>query len=36
MELGRKIHWDPVAEQAVGDDEANLLLSRAAREPWRL
>ncbi len=36
MELGRKIHWDPVAEQAIGDDEANQMLWRAARQPWRL
>jgi hypothetical protein len=35
-ELGRSLHWDPVAEAFVGDPEANRLRSRALREPWRL
>ncbi len=33
---GRKITWDPVAEQIVGDPEAAKLMSRAYRTPWRL
>ncbi len=36
LRLGRKVKWDPVAEQFVGDDEANRLLSRPMREPWSL
>ena len=36
MELGRKLRWDPAAEMVIGDDEANRLLARSAREPWRL
>ncbi|HWC90201.1 MAG TPA: Gfo/Idh/MocA family oxidoreductase [Pirellulales bacterium] len=31
MQLKRKIRWDPEAEQIVGDDEANRMLSRPAR-----
>jgi predicted dehydrogenase len=36
MELGRKLTWDPAAEQFVDDDEANRLTWRAMREPWRI
>jgi len=32
----RKIVWDPVKEQIIGDDQASRMLSRAHREPWRL
>jgi predicted dehydrogenase len=32
--LGRKLTFDPGAEAFVGDDEANRMRSRAAREPW--
>ena len=32
----RKIVWDPVKEQIVGDDDASRRLSRAMREPWKL
>ncbi|MBN2476119.1 MAG: Gfo/Idh/MocA family oxidoreductase [Pirellulales bacterium] len=31
-----KIQWDPAKEQIVGDDEANAMLSRPYREPWKL
>lgn len=34
MRLGRKLRWDPAAEQFVGDAEANRMLTRAYREPW--
>jgi hypothetical protein len=36
IRLGRKLHWDPKAEQFTGDDEANRLLTRPLRSPWRL
>jgi len=33
---GRKIKWDPVKEEIIGDPEASRLLSREMRWPWRL
>ncbi len=33
-ELGRKLAFDPVKEEFIGDPEANRLRTRAAREPW--
>jgi len=36
MILGRKLRWDPAAERVLGDEEANRMLARAMREPWRL
>ena len=36
MELGRKLTWDPAAEQFVDDDEANRLTWRPMREPWQI
>jgi len=36
MRLGRKLQWDPVKEEFVGDDEANRYLFRPYRPPWRL
>jgi predicted dehydrogenase len=36
MLLGRKLKWDPVKEQVLGDDEANALLTPKMRAPWRL
>jgi hypothetical protein len=35
-QLGRRLAFDPKREEFVGDDEANRMRSRAAREPWRL
>jgi predicted dehydrogenase len=32
--LGRKLTLDPLREEFVGDEEANRLRCRAAREPW--
>jgi predicted dehydrogenase len=36
MLLGRKLRWDPKAERFIGDDDAQRLVSRAMRAPWRL
>ncbi|GHT19292.1 NADH-dependent dehydrogenase [Planctomycetales bacterium] len=36
IRLGRKIQWDPVKEEIVGDSEANALLKREQREPYRI
>jgi predicted dehydrogenase len=33
--LQRELKWDPAAEQFVGDTEANRLLARPMRGPWR-
>jgi predicted dehydrogenase len=34
--LKRKLHWDPVAEKVIGDEEANRMLSRPNRAPWHI
>lgn len=34
--LGRKLQWDPAREQFPNDAQANRMLSRAMRAPWRL
>ncbi|MHC4474447.1 MAG: Gfo/Idh/MocA family protein [Planctomycetota bacterium] len=36
MMLGKKLRWDPDAERFIGDDQANKMLSRSMRSPWRL
>jgi myo-inositol 2-dehydrogenase / D-chiro-inositol 1-dehydrogenase len=36
LRVGRKLRWDPVAEQIVGDEEANRFVNIAMRAPWRL
>jgi predicted dehydrogenase len=36
VKLGRKLKWDPDAERFVGDNEANAMLSRPMRAPWKL
>jgi predicted dehydrogenase len=36
MDLGRKLRWDPQAEQFTDDAEANRMRSRGRRGPWRL
>jgi predicted dehydrogenase len=35
QQLGRTLTWDAVANQVVGDDEANKLLKRPYRAPWQ-
>jgi hypothetical protein len=32
--LGHKLSFDPVTETFIGDEEANRMRSRAARQPW--
>jgi len=36
MLLGRKIRWNPVTEEVVGDPSAQRMLSTPMRSPWRL
>lgn len=36
MRLGRKLHWDPAAERFTDSNEANQMLTRPMRSPWRL
>ena len=36
IRTGRKIHYDPVAEQVIGDEEANRLVNQPMRSPWHL
>ena len=35
MVLKRKLYWDPVMERFKNDDEANSMLSRPQRAPYR-
>jgi len=36
IRAGRKITWDPVKEEIIGDAEASRMLTRAMREPWQI
>jgi predicted dehydrogenase len=36
LRLGRKLRWDPVAEEFIGDAEANRWLTRPMRSPWHI
>jgi hypothetical protein len=36
VQLGRKLKWDPAAEKFPVDAEANRLLGRFLKAPWRL
>jgi predicted dehydrogenase len=36
MELQRKLEWDPQSEVFINDDEANKMLSKPLRAPWRI
>jgi len=35
FQLQRKLRWDPEAETFLGDPDANRLLTRSLRAPWR-
>jgi len=34
--LKRQLHWDPIRETFVNDDQANRMLDRPMRIPWKL
>jgi predicted dehydrogenase len=34
--LGKKLRWDPAKERFIDDEQANKMLSRPMRSPWRL
>ncbi|WP_165234231.1 Gfo/Idh/MocA family protein [Aquisphaera insulae] len=36
MRLGRKLRWDPAAEDFVGDPAASAMLTRPQRSPWTI
>ena len=36
IQLGRPLRWDAAKEEFPGDDQANALLDRPMRPPWKL
>jgi len=36
IRTGRKIRYDPIKEEVIGDEEANRLVYQPMRAPWRL
>ncbi|MFH1882830.1 MAG: hypothetical protein ABIL62_08990 [Planctomycetota bacterium] len=36
MRLGRKLRWDPENEKFINDAQADRMLKRPTRSPWRL
>jgi len=36
IRMGRKIKYDPIKEQVIGDDEANRLVNQPMRAPWHI
>jgi predicted dehydrogenase len=36
MLLGRDLRWNRVAERVIDDEQANAMLSRPMRDPWRM
>ena len=33
--LGRSVRWDPVSEKVIGDEQAQGMVDRTYREPWK-
>ena len=36
MRLRRKVRWDPLKEEFIGDEQATRMMERPMRSPWRL
>ncbi len=36
IRVGRSLKYDPVAEQVIGDEQANRLVNQPMRAPWHL
>ena len=36
IRMGRVIHYDPIKEQIIGDEQANRLVNQPMRAPWHL
>jgi len=36
IRLGRRLYWDPEVELFIGDEQANNMLARSMRAPWRI
>ena len=36
IRVGRKIKFDPVKEEVIGDEEANRLVNQPMRAPWHI
>jgi myo-inositol 2-dehydrogenase / D-chiro-inositol 1-dehydrogenase len=36
VKLGRKLRWDAAGEVFVNDEEANRMLDRPMRAPWKM
>jgi hypothetical protein len=36
LKLGRKLQWDPAREEFFNDTEANRMLGRPMRAPWKV
>jgi hypothetical protein len=34
--VGRKLRWDAAKQEIIGDAQAQQLLARAMRAPWKL